>query len=379
MTREAHPTAESAVPFFDLAPSHEDLADGIVEEFGRLIRTGAFINGPQVREFEDAFAGWCGTSACIGMASGLDALRIGLLALGIGRGDEVVAPANTFAATLEAITQVGATPVLVDATFTDYNVDVDAVAAAITSRTAALLPVHLYGQMADMTRLRALADKHGLAVLEDACQAHGATRDGFLAGAAGDAAAFSFYPAKNLGAFGDAGALVTDRVEVAETARALREHGQRAKYLHELQGYTARLDTIQAIALAHKLPWLDDWNTERRELAVFYRGALAGIEGLIVPPVAPGSEPVWHLFVVRVAEPDRLAETLREDGIGTGRHYPYPIHLMPAFEFLGYRRGEFPVTEAVADQCLSLPLFPGMSREQAERVVDALHRHVGRG
>lgn len=372
-------TASAAVPFFDLAPSHQALAEPIVAEIELLVRSGGFTNGPQVAGFEKAFAEWCGVAHCVGLASGLDALRLALLALGVGSGDEVIVPANTFAATLEAVTQVGAVPVLVDAAADDYNLNVAAAEAAVTGKTRVLLPVHLYGQMADMPGLQQLAAKHGLAIVEDACQAHGAIRDGIRAGAAGEAAAFSFYPAKNLGAFGDAGALVTPDAGVAETVRALREHGQREKYLHHLQGYTARLDTIQAIVLAHKLPHLDGWNEERRALAHLYLEGLNSLEGLRLPPVPAGSNPVWHLFVIRVDEPDVLAQFLRESGIGTGRHYPYPAHLMPAFASLGYRRGDFPVSEQLAAECLSLPMFPGMTSEQGDAVIDAIRRYMSRG
>lgn len=381
MTRDSERILAPAatVPFFDLRSSHEPVAGPILEEIASLIQAGAFTNGPQVAAFELEFAGWCGAEHCVGLASGLDALRLALFALGIGAGDEVVVPANTFAATLEAVTQVGATPVLVDATEADYNLDVDAAEAAVTPRTRALLPVHLYGQMADMQSVRRLADKHDLAVLEDACQAHGAMRDDVQAGTAGDAAAFSFYPAKNLGAFGDAGALVTKDHELDETVRALREHGQRAKYLHDLQGYTARLDTIQAIVLSHKLPYLRDWNEERRTIAGLYLEGLSDIEEIRLPPVAAGSEPVWHLFVIRTRNPESMATHLREQGIGTGRHYPYPVHLMPAFTSLGHHAGDFPIAEAIASECLSLPLFPGMTQGQAETVIEAIRQYTSRG
>jgi dTDP-4-amino-4,6-dideoxygalactose transaminase len=281
-------------------------------------------------------------------------------------------PANTFAATLEAVIQVGAKPVPADVGADDYNLSPAAVEAALTPRTRALLPVHLYGQMADMVQLRAVAAKHDLVVVEDACQAHGASRDGLAAGTIGNAAAFSFYPAKNLGAFGDAGALVTPDARLAETVRALREHGQREKYLHDLIGYTARLDTIQAVALSHKLPLLRGWNEQRRSIAAAYLSGLEDVPGLRLPPVPGGSDPVWHLFVVRTAEPEQLAQDLRERGIGTGRHYPYPAHLMPAFADLGYGRGAFPVSEALAVECLSLPMFPGMTREQTDAVINAI-------
>jgi dTDP-4-amino-4,6-dideoxygalactose transaminase len=249
----------------------------------------------------------------------------------------------------------------------------------VTGRTRFLLPVHLYGQLADVGAIEALARRRGLEILEDACQAHGAVRDGRRAGASGLAGAFSFYPAKNLGAMGDAGGLVTRSVELAERVRVLREHGQRRKYEHEVEGYTARLDTIEAIVLLHKLPLLDRWNEARRSVAAFYLEALAGAGDLRLPPVAPRSQPVWHLFVVRTAEPERLASFLAERGIHTGRHYPQPVHLAPAYERLGYSRGTFPVTEALARECLSLPIFPGMTEEQQHAVVEAVEDSFRRG
>ncbi len=371
--------ATEVVAFFDLRPSHAPIHAAILSEIDQLLADGTFTNGPHVAAFEAAFATWSGAAHCVGLANGLDGLRLALIALGIGPGDEVVVPANTFAATLEAVIQSGARPVLADASPTDYNLDADAARTAVGPATAALLPVHLYGQMADMVAIGALAAQRGLAVVEDACQSHGATREGVRAGCAGDAAAFSFYPAKNLGAFGDAGAFVTSRPELADTVRALREHGQRRKYHHELIGYTARLDTLQALVLLHKLPLLDGWNAEREALAASYSAALEGIGDLQLPPVADRSRPVWHLYVVRTAAPEGLGEFLAGRGIGTGRHYPEPLHLMPAFADLGYRKGDFPVAEALASECLSLPLFPGMTTSQVDRVTEAIAAYFERG
>jgi dTDP-4-amino-4,6-dideoxygalactose transaminase len=360
------------VPFLDLVSQHAELQDRILDDIRALFASCAFTNGPQVAEFERAFAAYCGTRDAVGLASGLDALRLALVAAGCRPGDEVIVPANTFIATVEAVSQAVARPVLVDASEHDWNVDVGAIEAAISPRTRFIMPVHLYGQMADMRALRALADRHGLVVIEDACQAHGADRDGLGAGAAGLAGAFSFYPGKNLGAIGDAGALVTDDLELAAKVRALREHGQRAKYRHEVPGYTARLDTIQAIALLHKLPLLDEWTAQRRSAAAFYTDALAGMGDLRLPPVAPHSAPVWHLYVVRTAQPERLAAFLRERGIATGRHYPEPIHLTAAYADLGHGAGDFPVAEALAREVLSLPIFPGIAEEQLQAVVEAV-------
>ena len=366
------------VPFVDLRTSHEALKDALLAEIGELIESGAFTNGPQVREFEAAFASFCGTNHCVGTASGLDALRLGLVACGLEPGDEVILPANTFVATAEAVSQAGGTPILADVSDVDYNLDPAAVEAAVTSRTRFLLPVHLYGQLADMRALGELARRDGLKVIEDACQAHGASRDGIGAGSGGDAAAFSFYPGKNLGAFGDAGALVTDSPQVADTMRSLREHGQREKYHHDMIGWTARLDTIQAIVLLRKLPHLQRWNEERRLAAAHYLERLNGVGDLVLPRIAPGSEPVWHLFVIRTGDPAALVEHLRERGIATGRHYPQPIHMTDAYRSLG-KRSSFPVTEALARECLSLPIFPGISEEQRETVCGALEDYFARG
>ena len=367
------------VGFLELGHVHEDVKTQILEDISRLIDTNAFTNGPQVREFEEAFAEWCGSSHCIGLASGLDALRLALLAAGIEPGNEVIVPANTFIATFEAVTQAGGRPVPVDVGESDYNLDLGAVEAAIGPRTRFLLPVHLYGQMTDMRGLAALAERRELRIVEDACQAHGATRDGLVAGAVGLVGAFSFYPGKNLGAMGDAGALVTDDEHLAERMLALREHGQREKYRHDLEGYTARLDTIQALVLLHKLPHLERWNEERRSVAEAYESALEGVGDLVLPVVPDGSDPVWHLYVVRTGTPERLAAFLGERGIGSGRHYPEPAHLSPAYAWLGYGRGAFPVTERLAGELLSLPIFPGMSEEQLDTVVRAISQNFGHG
>jgi dTDP-4-amino-4,6-dideoxygalactose transaminase len=366
------------VPFLDLGPSHAVVKDDILADFGGLIDTNTFINGPHVAAFEKAWAAHCGTARCVGVASGLDALRLGLIAAGIEPGDEVVVPANAFAATFEAVTQAGGRPLPVDVSVADYNLDFDAAAAAVTARTRFVMPVHLYGQCCDLRALRDLADRYDLTIIEDACQAHGAIRGGVSAGTVGRAAAFSFYPGKNLGAMGDAGALVTDDKEIAGRVVALREHGQRAKYRHDLEGYSARLDTVQAIVLLHKLRYLDIWNAQRRTLAAAYSGRLAGVGDLVLPPVPARSNPVWHLYVVRTHRPLELAEFLVERGIGTGRHYPEPPHRSQAYERLGYRAGSFPLTEAIAAELLSLPIFPGMTVDQLETVVDAIRDYFAR-
>ena len=360
------------VPFLDLSASHALMKETLLSSIGDLIDTGAFTNGPAVQSFEAAFAAFCGTAECVGVSSGLDALRLGLVATGLEAGEEVIVPAATFIASLEAVTQAGGVPVVVDIDERDYCLDPAAVDAALGSRTRALLPVHLYGQMADMRQLASLAGARGLAVVEDACQAHGAERDGIRPGATAAASAFSFYPGKNLGAFGDAGALVTNDASTAARVRALREHGQTAKYVHDFEGWTARLDSVQALVLSCKLPYLAGWNDQRRAAAEFYSRALSGVGDLVLPPIPVGSVPAWHLYVVRTADPEGLAIFLRELGIGTGRHYPAPVHLTPAYAWLRRKRGEFPVAEALSRECLSLPIYPGITEAQLATTADAV-------
>jgi dTDP-4-amino-4,6-dideoxygalactose transaminase len=365
-----------STPFVDLGPSCRPLNEAILADIAELLDSGRFHYGPQVTEFEECFAAYCGVSRCVGMSSGLDALRLALLAAGIEPGDEVIVPANTFIATFAAVRQAGGVPVPVDASDEDYNVDPALFEVAVSRRTRFVVPVHLYGQLADMRRIQEVADAHGLQVIEDACQAHGASRDGKRAGTAG-IAVFSFYPSKNLGAGGDAGALVTDDDSVAERARALRHHGEVEKYRSAFEGYTARLDTIQAIVLLHKLPHLDEWTAQRRAAAQFYTDALEGMGDLRLPPVAAGSDPVWHLYVVRTRDPEALASHLEGRGIGTGRHYPEPPHLSQAFAWLGYGTGSFPVTERIAREVLSLPLFPGITEAQLAAVTEAIADYFG--
>jgi dTDP-4-amino-4,6-dideoxygalactose transaminase len=366
------PGTSVAVPFVDLGPSCRPLNDAILSDIAKLLDSTRFHYGREVDEFETSFAAYCGAEHCVGMSSGLDALRLGLLASGIEPGDEVIVPANTFVATFAAVRQAGGVPVPVDASEDDYNVDLSRLDAAVTPRTSFVVPVHLYGQMADMRGLAEIAGRHGIAVVEDACQAHGAERDGLRAGSAGHAAAFSFYPSKNLGAAGDAGALVTDDPDIAGRGRALRHHGEVQKYRSELEGYTARIDTVQAIVLLRKLPHLKRWTEERRAAAAYYSDALGDLGDLQLPPVPAGSEPVWHLYVIRTADPEGLAEHLAARGIGTGRHYPEPPHLSAAFAHLGYSRGDFPVAEALALEGLSVPMFPGITESQLESVRAAI-------
>jgi dTDP-4-amino-4,6-dideoxygalactose transaminase len=360
------------VPFVDLGPASAAVRQRVLERIAQTLDKGDFLNGEAVGEFERQFAEFVGRTHCVGVSSGLDALRLSLLASAVNRGDGVIVPAGTFAATFEAILQAGGRPIVVDVSDEDYNLDVRQVETAAAAGAACVLPVHLYGQMADMRAVARIAEQHGLAIVEDACQAHGASRDGLSAGQASVAAAFSFYPSKNLGAMGDAGALVTDDGELASRARALRVHGETRKYHHEYVGYTARLDTIQAIVLVEKLPLLAEWNRQRQAAARFYSKALSGIDGLRLPATSAESVHVWHLYVVRVSDPERLAEFLAERGIQTGRHYPEPVHLSPAYRDLGFAAGDFPVAEALAGEALSLPLYPGIAEEQLEWTCEAV-------
>jgi dTDP-4-amino-4,6-dideoxygalactose transaminase len=367
------------VPFLDLGTVHHTLREELLGDLAALIDSGAFTNGPQVGEFEEAFAASCRRGHCVGLASGLDALRLAMIGAGLEAGDEVIVPPNTFIATFEAVTQAGGTPVPADVTESDYNLDPAAVGAAITQRTRFVLPVHLYGQLADMRTLAAVAERAGIGILEDACQAHGASRDGVVSGDLSAAAAFSFYPSKNLGAFGDAGALVCDDEELAARVRGLREHGQRAKYRHDEPGYTSRLDTLQAAVLIRKLPFLDEWTAARRELAGWYSERLGRVGDLRLPPVAPGSEPAWYVYVVRTQDPEGLGAFLATRGIGTGRHYPEPVHLSAAYACLGHRAGSFPVAEQLCAECLSLPIYPGLTEAQLERVASAVEDYFAGG
>ena len=360
------------MPFVDLSPASDAVREQVLQRVGELLDRGDFINGAAVEEFEQAFAEYCGVSHCVGMSSGLDALRLGLTATGLEDGAGVVVPAATFAATFEAVLQAGGVPRVVDVGDEDYSVDAATLARAGTDGCTHLMPVHLYGQMSDMQALGRLAESRGLAIVEDACQAHGASRDGIRPGEHARAAAFSFYPAKNLGAMGDAGALVTADDDAAALARALRSHGETSKYHHVHVGYTARLDTVQAMVLVEKLPYLDDWNEARRRAAGYYTRELAGLDGVAIPQVPEGSDPVWHLYVIRVADPVALGAFLSDRSIQTGRHYPEPPHLAPAYRTLGYAPGDFPIAEALAREGLSLPLFPGITEAQLEWVCRSI-------
>ncbi|WP_406832186.1 DegT/DnrJ/EryC1/StrS family aminotransferase [Pedococcus sp. KACC 23699] len=369
----------SAIPLVDLSLQHAEVAEEVEDGFAEVLSAGDFIGGKAVSAFEQEYADFVGARSCIGVANGTDALEMALRAVGVGQGHEVVVPANTFIATAEAVVRVGARPVFVDVDEDSLLIDPAAVGPVVTERTRAVVPVDLYGQVAPFEQLpRVIADR-GIAVVEDAAQSQGATRHGRSAGTFGDAAATSFYPGKNLGAYGDAGAVVTDDDRIAERVRLLGAHGSPAKYQHTLLGFNSRLDTLQAVVLRAKLRRLREWNEQRRRAAASYHAMLAGTPGLRLPATLPGNEPVWHLYVVRVARRDEVLARLHAEGIGAGIHYPVPVHLSPATADLGYAQGAFPVSEQAAHEILSLPMFPGITAAQQERVVDVLLSVVGAG
>lgn len=365
------------VPFLDLKAIN--LAHGAELEaaFARVLNSGWYIQGQEVSRFETAFANYCGSAHAIGVANGLDAIFLALKAYGIGPGDEVIVPSNTFIATWLAVSHCGATPVPVEPLAATYNIDPDRIAQAITPRTKAIIAVHLYGQPADMEPILALARQHQLKVIEDAAQAHGARYAGRLTGQLGDAAAFSFYPGKNLGALGDGGAVTTSDATLAQAIRTYGNYGSQVKYYNDVAGYNSRLDELQAALLAVKLPHLDAGNAQRKAIAAFYTRELADLSGQLVLPVVPAyADPVWHLYVIRHPQRDALAKALAERGIGTIVHYPVPPHLQPAYSTLAYQPGDFPIAEAIHREVLSLPIGPTMTLEQAAEVVAALRQAI---
>ena len=361
----------SGVPFVDLGRAHEPLRDELAAAFDRIARSGAFTLAADLDEFEAAFAAYCGATHCVGVSDGTEALRLALAALGAGPGREVVTTPSTFIATLEAIAATGAKPALVDVDPVTRCLDPERLGDAIGAATAAVVPVHLYGRPAAMDEIRAACGE--LPVLEDAAQAHGASLGGRRTGTLGNAAAFSFYPTKNLGAFGDAGAVVTDDAELASAVRSMRHHGATPEDAndHVRVGATSRLDNLQAAILGVKLPHLDAWNAQRREAAALYREALTGLPLGLPADDPPGGEQVFHVFAVEVDDRDRVRDALRAAGIGASVHYPRPAHLNPAWSGLG-ARGDFPHAERLAERTLSLPMFPGIEPAEIERVADAL-------
>lgn len=358
------------IPFLDLKAPYLELKQELDEAIARVVSSGWFIGGPEVDQFEAEYATYCGANHAVGVANGLDALHLALRAMDVGQGDEVIVPSNTYIATWLAVSQCGATPVPVEPDARTYNIDPAHIEAAITPRTKVILPVHLYGQPADMDPILTIARRHGLRVLEDGAQAHGARYKGHRLGAHGDAVAWSFYPGKNLGAMGDGGAVTTNDAQLADRIRVLRNYGSRVKYVNEVQGYNSRLDPLQAAILRVKLMHLDAWNARRSAIAARYQQGLTGC-GLTLPHTPDWAEPVWHLYVVQLPRRDALQKSLTEVDVGTLIHYPIPPHLQAAFANLGLGKGAFPITERIHNEVLSLPISPSMTLEQAGQVIVA--------
>lgn len=359
----------AVVPFVDLAAQHQSIAGEIDGAIKEVLTRCDFIGGHSVQRFEQAFADFIGAHHAVGLSNGLDALRLSLLALNIGPGDEVIVPANTYIATALAVSGVGARPVMVDCEGQYYNIDVTKIEAAITPRTKAIIPVHLTGQAADMDPILKLAEQHKLHVVEDAAQAHGTLYKGKMCGTLGSVACFSFYPSKNLGAYGDAGIVTTNSQTLADKIRRLRNYGQRQKYEHVEKGLNARLDTLQASILNVKLPYLPKWNALRAAHAEKYKELLGDVEGLRFQSAAPYSTHIYHLFIIETKDRDSLAKHLEAAGIQTGIHYPVPLHLQAAYSDLGYSEGNFPEAERLAKNMLSLPMYPELSAGQIEFVA----------
>lgn len=360
-----------SVSFLDLNAAYAEVSAELEVAALHAMRSGWYIGGPEVSAFETAFAKFCNADAAIGVANGLEAIEIALHAFEIGAGDEVIIPANTFIATWLAVARRGATIVPVEPDPETYNITPEAVTGAITPRTRAVIPVHLYGQPADIDGLMKVASAHDLVVIEDAAQCHGARCRGQRIGSVGHAATWSFYPSKNLGALGDGGAITTNTAEAAARMRLLNNYGSSKKYVHDLPGTNSRLDPMQAAMLSVKLPLLDEWNRRRQSVSAQYLESLSGTS-LVLPKVADWAEPVWHLFVVRHPQRDNLMAALRDRGIETLIHYPIPPHRQNAFKDLGYREGAFPITEQMAKECFSLPMGPHLSGEDTQRVISTL-------
>ncbi len=362
----------SSIPLVDLKAQYESIQAEIDSAIRRVVDSAEFILGKEVTAFEKEFAAFCQAAYAVGISSGTEALHLALHACSIRSGDEVITTPFTFTATAEAISMCGARPVFVDIDPNTFNIDPIRIEQAITPRTKAIVPVHLYGRVAPMPEICNIAHRHGLLVIEDAAQAHGATLNGKAVGQFGHVAAFSFYPGKNLGAYGDAGAIVTNDKNIADHVRMLRDHGRTGKYEHQLVGFGARLDALQAAILRSKLKYLAEWNEARRRRAIYYQQRLKGHSHIITPFLSPAADHVYHLFVIRVPDRDRVLAGLKARDIGAGVHYPIPLHMQPAYASLGYHLGDLPVSEQASHEVLSLPLYPEMTDEQADRVLAAL-------
>lgn len=369
----------NATPFVDLSVIHDSIHRELQSAFDRVLRSNCFILGPEVDAFEEEFASFCGAQLAVGVGSGLDALRLALLASGISEGDEVIVPSHTFIATWLAVTACGAVPVPVEPAEGSFSITAEGVEKLITRRTRAIIPVHLYGQPVDLDPIIALAARHDLRVIEDAAQAHGARYKGRRIGSHGDAVAWSFYPGKNLGGFGDGGAVTTNNPDIAEAIRIMRNYGSRGKYVHDIEGSNSRLDALQASLLRVKLKYLDAWNSQRQEAAALYQDGLAKFFPDVVLPTTPiWADSVWHLYVLRCKERDRLQQHLSQHGISTLIHYPKPPHLQAAYARLGFGPGSFPIAENLSRQILSLPMYPGMSLDTPSVVADIFEQTLQR-
>jgi len=360
------------IPFVDLKAQYRSIKSEIDDAIQHILDTTAFIGGQAVKDFEGDFAKFCTANQCVGVASGTDGLFLALQALNVGEGDEVIVPANSFIATSEVVTAAGAKVVFVDVDEHSYNIDVSKIEAKITAKTKAIIPVHLYGQPADMDPINEIAQRHNLRIIEDSAQAHGAEYKGRRTGTLGDVACFSFYPGKNLGAYGDAGAVVTNNEEIAKKVRMMANHGRLEKYDHLFEGVNSRLDGIQAAILDVKLKHLEDWTVARRNVAAAYNDLLSNLEGAVLPKEEAYAKHVYHLYVIQVAQRDSVREFLKDEGISTGIHYPTPLPLLKAYDHLGHKPGDFPVAERLAKEGLSLPMYPELTREQIEFIADAI-------
>ena len=360
------------IPFVSFIPMERELDSELRDAFDRVFSRSWYIEGVEDEAFEKAFADYCGANYCVGVGNGLDALLLSLKALGIGAGDEVIVPSNTYIATALAVTYVGANPIFVEPRIETFNIDPERIEAAITEKTKAIIPVHLYGQACDMDPIIRIARKHGLRVIEDCAQAHGASYRGQRIGTFGDAAGFSFYPGKNLGALGDAGAVITNNEELAKAVRALGNYGSDYKYHHVLKGNNSRLDELQAAFLAAKLPQLERMNTERRRIANRYLNEIKN-QKIVLPMVPDYANPVWHIFGIRCYDRDAFEEYLNDAGIGTNKHYPIPMHLQECYRDLGYKEGDYPIAEEISRTELSIPMYYGMTDEEVGYVIEKIN------
>jgi dTDP-4-amino-4,6-dideoxygalactose transaminase len=369
------------IPFLDLSTIHDAMREELNEAFNRVMNSGVYVLGPELEAFEREFADYCEAEHAVGLGNGLDALRIGLKALGVRPGDEVIVPSHTFIATWLAVTECKATPVPVEPEEGSFTISANAIEKAITPRTRVIIPVHLYGQPSDLDPILSLASSYGIKVLEDAAQAHGARYKGRRIGSHGDLVAWSFYPGKNLGAFGDGGALTTNDFGLAESIRLLRNYGSQRKYEHEIEGYNSRLDPLQAALLRVKLRYLDRWNIQRRDISNVYLESFKKLSkyGLRTPSVPAWAEPVWHLFVIQISKRDHFQACLSDCGINTLIHYPKPPHLQKTYERLGYSRGAFPIAEKLSEEVLSLPIYPGLTHMAITQITQKITHLLNEG